>query len=268
MKSRSYTLSAIAAAVICLPVVLIGCGGNGDDKPAVTPPPAADLTDCCTPGGKDFAKVGGNLGNQNYSGLAALEKKNVAQLGGAWVNRVEGGLTTGTNQSTTVVVDGVVYLETALGNVIAVDGKTGVTKWKWETPHGTITRRGVAVAKDLGLVYTVAKGNRLVALKIATGEVAWTKEYPNDTADANYLGSVQKVALVYHDKRLYIGTNDGNRGAAFTADATNGNVLNVFWGVPPTPRRWFSFHPQESGLARYALRNMRRPCGCRHSQSQ
>ena len=244
MNTRSYTLSAIAAAVICLPMVLIGCGGN--DKP-VTPPapapapgpapapapaPAVDLSDCCTPGDKDFPKVGGNLGNQNYSGLAALDKRNVSQLGGAWLNRVEGGLNTGTNQSTTVVVDGVIYLETALGNVVAVDGKTGVTKWKWETPYGTITRRGVGVAKDLGLIYTVAPGNRLVALKIATGEVAWIKQYPSATTDADYLGAVQKVAIVYHDKRLYIGTNDGNRGAAFTADATNGNVLNVFWGVP------------------------------------
>jgi outer membrane protein assembly factor BamB len=44
---------------------------------------------------------------------------------------------------------------------------------------------------------------------------------------------VEKVALVYHDKRLYIGTNDGNRGAALSVDATNGDVLKTsFWGVP------------------------------------
>ena len=42
----------------------------------------------------------------------------------------------------TVVVDGVIYIESALGNVIAVDGRTGVTKWKWTTPHGVVTRRG------------------------------------------------------------------------------------------------------------------------------
>src|SRR5215217_7911939 len=28
---------------------------------------AADLSSCCTPGDKDFPKVGGNLGNQAYS---------------------------------------------------------------------------------------------------------------------------------------------------------------------------------------------------------
>ncbi|SDP92248.1 hypothetical protein SAMN04489708_1457 [Paracidovorax cattleyae] len=89
----------------------------------------------------------------------------MGSLGGAWLNRIERGLTTGTNQSTTVVVDGVLYPEPALGKVIAVDGKTGATKWKWTTPYGGITRRGAAVAKDLGPVCTAAAGNRRVALK-------------------------------------------------------------------------------------------------------
>lgn len=192
---------------------------------------AAALADCCTPGDADFPKVGGNLGNQNYSRLRQIDKGLVKRLGGAWVNRIEGGLTTGTNQSTTVVVDGVIYIESALGNLVAVDGKTGATKWKYTTPFGSITRRGVAVARDLGLVYTLANDSRLVALNKDTGEVAWIRQYPT-SADPSYVGNVEKVALVYHDKRLYIGTNDGNRGAALSVDATNGNVLTTFWGVP------------------------------------
>ena len=60
------------------------------------PPQPADLAECCTPGGKDFPKVGGNLGNQNYSRLRQINKGLVKKLGGAWVNRIEGGLTTGT----------------------------------------------------------------------------------------------------------------------------------------------------------------------------
>ncbi|WP_219216325.1 outer membrane protein assembly factor BamB family protein [Variovorax boronicumulans] len=254
MKLKSLAAMLLSCGVIASPLLLHGCGGDdsasvgvgagpgtgsgpGPDggtapvEPTPTPAVAAALDDCCTPGDKDFPKVGGNLGNQNYSMLQKVGKAEVAQLGGAWVNRIEGGLNTGTNQSTTVVVDGVIYIESALGNVIAVDGKTGVTKWKWSTPHGVVTRRGVAVAKDLGLVYTLAGGNRLVALRKDTGEVAWTKQYPGST-DSGFVGAVQKVALVYHDRRLYIGTNDGNRGAAFSADAGNGEVLTAFWGVP------------------------------------
>ena len=232
---RLNPVAALLCGALSLPL-LAACGGddnqNSVDPGAPPPAGAASLADCCTAGDADFPKVGGNLGNQNYSSLDALRAQDMSRLGAAWVNRIEGGLETGVNQSTTVVVDGVIYIESALGNVIAVDGKTGVTKWKWETPHGTLTRRGVAVARDLGLVYTLAGGNRLVALKVDSGEVAWVKQYPTSNTDPNWVGGVQKVALVYHDKRLYIGTNDGARGAAFSADAETGEIMTTFWGVP------------------------------------
>ncbi|HSW26769.1 MAG TPA: PQQ-binding-like beta-propeller repeat protein, partial [Burkholderiaceae bacterium] len=231
MKHSSLAVLLVAAGALA-PLSLHandrGHGHHGRDRDR-----AADLADCCTPGDHDFPKVGGNLGNQNYSRLHQINKGLVraGKLGAAWVNRIEGGLTSGTNQSTTVVVDGVIYIESALGNLVAVDGKTGATKWKYTTPFASITRRGVAVAKDLGLVYTLANDNRLVALDKDTGEVMWIKQYP-PASDPGYLGNVEKVALVYHGKRLYIGTNDGNRGSALSVDATNGDVLTSFWGVP------------------------------------
>ncbi|MBO9641517.1 MAG: PQQ-binding-like beta-propeller repeat protein [Pseudacidovorax sp.] len=255
MKLTHLATVLLSAGVIGSPLLLAACGGDSNGggvlpivpaptpappapspspspAPQPAPAPAAALSDCCTAGDKDFPKVGGNLGNQNYTSLGAIDKSRVGQLGGAWVNRVEGGVVSGNSQSTTVAVDGVLYIESAQGNLIAVDGKTGATKWKWTTPYGAITRRGAAVAKDLGLVFTIGGGNRLVALDKDTGKVVYVKQYPTSSSDAAFLGAVQKVALVYHDKRLFIGTNDGNRGAAFTADAATGKVLNAFWGVP------------------------------------
>ena len=90
------------------------------------------------------------------------------------------------------------------------------------------TRRGAAVAKDLGLVYTLGISNALVALDINTGVEKWRKSYSN-------VGNVAKVALVYHDKRLYIGTNDGTTGSGLMVDATDGTLLSNFWGVPQKP---------------------------------
>jgi glucose dehydrogenase len=256
MKPKSLVTLLISCGVLASPLLITACGGSsgggtpafpvvpappappppGPGAPPPPPPapaaPSANLSDCCTAGDKDFPKVGGNLGNQNYSSLAKIDKAQIAKLGGAWVNQIEGGMATGNNQSTTVVVDGTIYIESTIGNVIAVDGKTGLTKWKWTTPYGSITRRGVAVAKDLGLVFTVATGNRLVALRTDTGAIAWIKQYPSSATDPDYQGALQKVALVYHDKRLFLGTNDGNRGAAFSADALTGKVLTSFWGVP------------------------------------
>ena len=116
--------------------------------PAATWAAAADLTNCCTAGDKDFPKVGGNLGNQNFSALNAINRLNVRNLGGAWLTRVNGGVASA-NQSTPVVVNGVIFLEVA-GNVVAVDGKTGAVKWTAAGKTGN-TRRGLAVAKDLGV---------------------------------------------------------------------------------------------------------------------
>ena len=186
-------------------------------------PRAADLADCCTPGDADFPKVSGNLGNQSYSSLRQINKDRVKRLGAVWVNHIEGGLTTGTNQSTPVVVDGVIYIESAFGNVVAVDGRTGVTKWKYMQTRGNLTRRGVAVGQ--GLVYTLSGDNFVVALNKDTGQVMWERQHDG-------FGNVEKVAVVYYRGRLFIGTNDSDRGAALALDATTGDKLWHFWGAP------------------------------------
>jgi PQQ-dependent dehydrogenase (methanol/ethanol family) len=183
-----------------------------------TRPPAAT-----TPGGRDFPKVGGNLGNQNYTALNGIGRGNVKKLGATWVNRIEGGLTTGTNQSTAVAVDGVLYIESALGNVFAVDGASGVTKWVYRQTRGTLTRRGVAVGG--GKVFTHARGSWIVALDQETGAVAWERQVTD-------YGNMEKVAVTYHDGRLYCGTHDGDRGAGLALDASNGDVVWHFWGAP------------------------------------
>jgi PQQ-dependent dehydrogenase (methanol/ethanol family) len=179
-------------------------------------PPSPDLP------GRNFPKVGGNLGNQNYSTLDRLHPGNISRLKGAWVNNIEGGAMAGNSQSTAVAVDGVLYIESALGNVTAVDGRTGATKWKYLQTRGSLTRRGVAVGA--GKVFTCANGNWLVALDQHTGQVVWERQH-------NDYGNLEKVAIVYHDGRLHCGTNDGPRGAALCFDAETGDPLWHFWGT-------------------------------------
>jgi glucose dehydrogenase/plastocyanin len=210
MKFKLLTALMLSAGVIAAPAVAFAA--------------AADLDSCCTPGDKDFPKVGGNLGNQNFSSLKQITRSNVRTLGGLWLTHVNGGVGVD-NQSTPVVVDGVIYVESA-GKVIAIDGKTGAIKWTAAVAGST--RRGAAVAKDLGLVYTLGTNNALVALDINTGVEKWRKSYAN-------VGNVAKVALVYHDKRMYIGTNDGTTGSGLMVDATDGTLLSNFWGVPQNP---------------------------------
>jgi PQQ-dependent dehydrogenase (methanol/ethanol family) len=187
------------------------------------PAAAAPASRCDTPAHRDFPKVGGNLGNQNFSALGGIDKRNVRRLGAAWVNRIEGGITTGNNESTAVAVDGVIYIESAPGNVFAVDGRTGVTKWVYRQTRGTLTRRGVGVGQ--GMVFTHGAGDWIIALDQETGRVVWEKQISE-------YGNMEKVAVTYHDGRLHVGTHDGPRAGALALDATNGAVLWNFWGAP------------------------------------
>lgn len=211
IQRRELMKGAAAAAV----GVTIGTAAPASAEPA--------RTTCTDPGGRDFPKVGGNLGNQNYSALDRVHRRNVTRLGAAWVNRIEGGLTTGTNQSTAVAVDGVLYIESALGNVFAVDGATGTTKWVYRQTRGTLTRRGVAVGD--GKVFTHGRGNWIIALDRETGAVVWEKQVTG-------YGNMEKVAVVHHDGKLFCGTHDSPRAAALALDANTGDVLWAFWGTP------------------------------------
>lgn len=208
------------AAFAAVGGALVETGSTAASAHPDHPRPSAPSFD--TPGGKDFPKVGGNLGNQNYTALTGIDRGNVRRLGGAWVNRIEGGITTGTNQSTTVAVDGVLYIESALGNVFAVDGRTGVTKWEYKQTRGTLTRRGVGVGQ--GMVFTHGKGNWIIALDQETGVVVWERQILG-------YGNMEKVAVTYHDGMLYVGTHDSDRAAALALDANNGDVVWHFWGT-------------------------------------
>ena len=55
---------------------------------------AKDLTSATTPADKDFPKVGGNLGNQNYSSLTQINKSNVKALGAVWRTHISQAPTT------------------------------------------------------------------------------------------------------------------------------------------------------------------------------
>lgn len=224
MKHNLIVTSLIALAATASPALVFG----------------AD--DCCTPTGNDSPKSGGNLGNQSYSSLNQINRSNIGNLGPAWMTPigiapatqpVPGPGSTGTGQQTTpVVVGGVIYLDTENGGVAAIDGETGVIKWKWQpttansgfNPSGT--RRGVSVGE--GKVYTLSGGNRVVALEQATGAPVWIVQ-PTGPGGAS-LGNIAKVGTIYHDGMVYVGTNDGNRGAAFAVRASDGAIVWQFYG--------------------------------------
>jgi hypothetical protein len=207
---------------------------------------AKDLNSATAPADADYPKVGGNLGNQNYSGLTQINKHNLKNLGAAWKLDVSAapttkpvaapGTTTTGQQTSPLVIDGVIYSDTPVGGVIAVDGKTGAVKWKWTPstaangfgPSGT--RRGVSVGD--GKVFTLASGNRVVALNKDTGDIVWVVQ-PTGAGGAS-LGNVAKVGTVYFDGMVYIGTNDAGRNAGLAVRSSDGALQWYFFGAADT----------------------------------
>ena len=133
-------------------------------------------------------------------------------------------------QTTPIVADGVIYVDTPNGEVIAVDGKTGDANWKWSPEDfGTNgTRRGVSLGD--GKIYTLADGDRVVALDKDTGEEVWVVQ--PEAPDGASLGGIEKVATVYHDGLVYVHTNDGDRGAVFALNSSDGSLVWHFFGGP------------------------------------
>jgi quinohemoprotein ethanol dehydrogenase len=185
------------------------------------------------PTGADMPTVGGNLANQHYSGLKQISQRNLDRLGPAWRTHVSAVAPASDDvgqQTTPIVADGVIYLDTPAGEVIAVDGATGTPKWKW-APEGFATadtRRGVSIGQ--GKVYTLADGDRIVALDKDTGEQVWAVQ-PAVGAGVD-LGNIDRVATIYHDGIVYAHAANGDRAAVVAVRASDGGYLWHFFGGP------------------------------------
>ena len=183
------------------------------------------------PTSRDFALAGGNLGNQRFSGLTQINKTNLGRLGGAWMIRVADGQPAGNLPSTPVVIDGVMYIGVAGGDVLAVNAATGATVWRYKSAFGNQSNRGVAVAE--GKVFTGQAGSRIVALDQKTGALVWEAKVIEATPGSR--GGGTQGATLYADGRVFAGVAGGEAGvrgqfAAF--DAKTGKMLWRFNLVP------------------------------------
>lgn len=249
-KRRTTRVAAAGIGALVAVLAIAASPAYGMTRPAEPVPPAG-LTGL-EPTGADMPTVGGNLGNQHYSGLTQITPENLDELAPTWrthVSAVAPASDDTGQQTTPIVVDGVIYLDTPSGGVIAVDGVSGEPVWKWEnTVYGLSgTRRGVSAGD--GKIFTLAGGNRVVALDQATGAEVWAAQPTG--ADGEDLGRVGKVATVYYNGIVYAHAADGDRGAVVALDASDGSYLWHFFGGPPRGQQYtgvdgVTFDPSET----------------------
>ena len=112
-----------------------------------------------------------------FSPLSEINRENVSRLTVAWTYHTGEPLPTSNRkrslETTPIVINGVMYLATPLGKVVALDPVTGREKWKFDarvdpnTRFGDFASRGVSHWRDRILYATVDA--RLFALDTANG---------------------------------------------------------------------------------------------------
>jgi len=138
----------------------------------------------------DWRAYGGDAGGRRYATLTEIDRGNVSRLRRAWTYHTgdldpRGGLVGSAPfafECTPLAVDGVVYVSTPSGRVIALDGESGRERWRFDVPPrrpGAGPRRGPhrgvsfwesADGADRRILYGTPDG-RLVALDARTGRL-------------------------------------------------------------------------------------------------
>jgi quinohemoprotein ethanol dehydrogenase len=180
---------------------------------------------------------GGGWSEQRYSRLDQINTHNVGRLRPAW--SVEFDTTRG-QESTPLIVDGVMYVTTAWSKVYALDAATGRQRWFFDpkVPGAAgvptccdVNNRGVAVYG--GNVYVGTVDGRLIALDAANGRPIWTTA----TTAPGSLYSITGAPRAARGK-IFIGNagaDFGGRGYVSAYDAASGKLVWRFYTVPGDP---------------------------------
>jgi quinohemoprotein ethanol dehydrogenase len=170
MKVRNLALvSLIAALSAC-------AGGGGGGKNAAVDDARLIAAEA---DGANWLSYGRTYDEQRFSPLTQVSDTNVGELGLEWSADMD---TARGQESTPIVVDGVMYFTTAWSMVKAYDAATGAKLWEYDpqVPREKLVdvccdavNRGVAVYE--GKVFVGTLDGRLIALNADNGKVIWDK---------------------------------------------------------------------------------------------
>jgi quinohemoprotein ethanol dehydrogenase len=242
---RNKSFARIALPLTILPALTLALGLGAAPARAAA----------ATPGSLDAARLlaadkepqnwftgGRDKDGTYYSPLAAIDAKNVKQLGFAW--QYDLGSPMRGQEATPIVIDGVMYTSGTWGYVYAVDAATGKELWRYDPkpdyfagrhPCCDLVNRGVAVWK--GRVYVASVDGRLHALDAATGKKIWEA----DTITDHKLPYSSSGAPQIAGSVVVIGNSGADmghtavRGYVAAYDLMTGAFKWRFYTVPPAP---------------------------------
>jgi quinohemoprotein ethanol dehydrogenase len=189
-----------------------------------------------------WMSTGRTYDEQHYSPLAQINRTNVGTLSLAWYADFD--IPRG-QESTPLIIDGVIYVTTAWSNVHAYDAVTGAMLWQFDAavPRNwgsraccDVVNRGAAAWN--GKIFVGTIDGRMIALDAATG----TKVWEVDTLISRELSySITGAPRVVKGKVIIGngGAEYGVRGYVSAFDTETGELAWRFYTVPGNPALGF-----------------------------
>src|SRR5689334_9004466 len=243
----------LIAAAVCGVTLLAGCGQKAENSTAAAAPAeparkfavvdAARLLAANEPANAgQWMSYGRDYAEQRFSPLKSINTDTVRNLGLAWYGDFD---TRRGQESTPIVVDGVIYVTTAWSKVYAYEAKTGKQLWQFDPKVPgewavnaccDVVNRGAAVWN--GKVYVGTIDGRLVAIDAATGTQAWETDTLVRRDVAYTITGAPRVVK----GKVIIGNGGaeyGVRGYVSAYDAETGKLAWRFFTVPGDPSLGF-----------------------------
>ena len=191
--------------------------------------------------GSNWLSYGRTYSEQRFSPLDSINSGNVGRLGLAWSYDLD---THRGQESTPLVIDGVMYVTTAWSKVLALNAKTGKLIWEYDpkVPGAwainaccDVVNRGVAAWQ--GRVYVGTLDGRLIALDAGSGTPVWSVQTFDRSRNYTITGAPRVI------KGLVLIGNGGSeynaRGYVTAYDAETGKQVWRFYMVPGDPSQGF-----------------------------
>lgn len=217
------------------------------------------------PKGTEWLSNGMGWSEQRYSTLTQITPENIKGLGLAWSYEVGPG--GGSQQTTPLYSNGVLYGITNWSVTFAVDARTGKEIWRYDpqadrtmTQGGRsrlccgVTSRGIALYQDK--VFVPVIDGRIQALDARTGKLLWSSwaiPEPKEGEISSY--SITMAPRVARGK-VFIGNAGAEfppfRGYVAAFDVNTGKELWRFYATPGDPSKGFENKAMEAAAKTWA----------------
>ncbi|MGC1460174.1 MAG: PQQ-dependent dehydrogenase, methanol/ethanol family [Steroidobacteraceae bacterium] len=236
-----------AIALACL-VLFAGCSqhdstapvGAAVSAPALPQPAPVDAARLLGAGGEgdNWLTYGRTYDEHRFSPLQQINAANVSGLKPAW--HFDLPVDARAQESTPLIIDGVMYVTAAWSHVYALDAASGTLKWSYDpkVPGHTgvdaccdVVNRGLAAWQ--GRLYLGTLDGRLVALDSATGKPVWEVRTIAEGSRATITGAPRIIK-----GKVIIGNGGGEesaRGFVSAYDADTGKLIWRFYTIPGQP---------------------------------